>query len=332
MKSASLCRLKLGILLAGLALAVAGGVTAADKGDYSMVARWPVGGGDKWDYLIVDAPHHHLFLSRSTRVQVLDLELGKLVGEIANTPGAHGIALAQDLHRGFISNGKGNSVTVFDLDTLATTAEIKTSGIDPDAIIYDAPSHQVYALNGHSNSASVIDAASAREVATIPLPGSPEFAVSDGEGHVFVNVEDKSLVAKIDVAKGVVQSSWSLAPCVEPTGIALDLTRHRLFSVCHNEKMIISDSESGRRIAELPIGKHVDAAAFDPALDLVFCSNGDSADVSIIAVQSGDRYAVRGSLATAKGAKTMALDPATHRIFVPAMSADGLQILVAAPR
>jgi YVTN family beta-propeller protein len=318
--------------LAALALAVFGGVGAADNADYSLVGRWPVGGTDKWDYLIVDAPHHHLFLSRSTRIQVLDLESGKLVGEIANTPGAHGIALAQDLHRGFTSNGKGNSVTVFDLDTLVTTAEIKTSGNDPDAIIYDAPSHQVYAFNGHSNSVTVIDAALAREVATIPLPGSPEFAVSDGEGHIFVNVEDKALVARIDVAKGAVQSSWSLAPCVEPTGIALDHARHRLFSVCHNEKMIISDSGSGRRIAELPIGKHVDAAAFDPALDLVFCSNGDSADVSVIKAQAGENYAVRSALSTGKSAKTMALDPASHRIYVPAMSADGLQILVAAPK
>jgi YVTN family beta-propeller protein len=318
--------------LMALALTIAGSAAAAGNGDYSVLTRWPIGGADKWDYLIVDAPHHHLFLSRSTRVQVLDLDSGKVVGEIANTPGVHGIALAQDLHRGFASNGKGDSVTVFDLDTLVTIAEIKINGSDPDAIIYDAPSRQVYALNGHSNSAAVIDAATAREIATIPLPGGPEFAVSDGEGHVFVNVEDKSLVVRIDVAKGVVQSSWPLAPCVEPTGLALDPVRHRLFSVCHNEKMIISDSESGRRIAELPIGKHVDAAAFDPTLQRVFCSNGDSADVSVIEVQPGDHYSVRGALATAKGAKTMALDPATHRLYVPAMSADGLQILVAAPR
>ncbi len=318
--------------LAVLAWAVTAGAIAAGDGNYSVVTRWPVGGSDKWDYLIVDAPHHHLFLSRSTRVQVLDLESGKLVGEIANTPGVHGIALAQDLHRGFTSNGKGASVTVFDLDTLATITEIRISGNDPDAIIYDAPSHRIYALNGHSNSATVIDAASAREIATIALPGRPEFAVSDGEGHVFVNLEDKSLVAKIDVAKGAVLSSWSLAPCLEPTGLALDPVRHRLFSVCHNEKMIISDSESGKRIAELPIGKHVDAAAFDPALGLVFCSNGDSANVSLIEVQPGDRYAVRGALATVAGAKTMALDSSTHRIYVPAMSTDGVQILVAAPR
>ncbi len=251
-------------LLLMIPLAVPGLAEAGGVSNYSLVARWPINGSDKWDYLIVDAPHHHLFLSRSTRVQVLDLESGKLIGEIPNTPGAHGIALAQDLHRGFISNGKGNSVTVFDLETLTVISEIKTSGNDPDAIIYDAPSHQVYAFNGHSNTATVINAARADAVATIALPGSPEFAVSDGDGHVFVNIEDKSLVAKIDVGKGAVQSSWSLAPCIEPTGLALDHARHRLFSVCHNEKMIISDSESGRRIAELPIGKHVDAAASIP--------------------------------------------------------------------
>jgi YVTN family beta-propeller protein len=320
------------IRLVALALAVAGNAVAAGDSGYSVVARWPIGSNDKWDYLIVDAPRHHLFLARATRVQVIDLDSGKLVGEIPNTAGAHGIALAHDLHRGFISNGKADSVTVFDLDTLATIGEIKISGSDPDAIIYDEPSHHIYAFNGHSNSTTVIDAAMAREIGTIPLPGSPEFAVSDGAGHVFVNVEDKSLVARIDVAKGVVQSSWSLGPCIEPTGIALDRARNRLFSVCHNEIMIVSDSESGRRITELAIGKHVDAAAFDPILELVFCSNGDSADVSVIGAQSGDHYTMRGGLATVKGSKTMALDTATHRIYVPAMSADGLQILVAAPR
>ena len=244
----------------------------------------------------------------------------------------HGIALAYDLNRGFTSNGKGNSVSVFNLGTLAPITEIKISGNDPDAIIYDAPSKQIYTFNGHSNNATVIDASSAREVASIALPGRPEFAVSDGEGRIFVNLEDKGLVAVIDVAKGSVQSTWSLAPCVEPTRIALDAARHRLFSVCHNERLIVTDSVTGTRVAELPIGKHVDAAAFDPFTSLVFSSNGDSADVTVVSEDSSDRYVVKGSLATANGAKTMALDAATHRIYVPAMGASGFEILVAAPK
>jgi YVTN family beta-propeller protein len=303
---------------------------AADTG-YSIVARWPTGGAEKWDYLIVDPARHRLFVSRATHVQALDLETGKLVGDIADTPGVHGIALAQDLNRGFISNGKGDTVTVFDLQTLARLTEIKISGHDPDAIIYDAPSKRIYTFNGHSDSASVIDAGAAKEIASIALPGRPEFAVSDGAGRIFVNLENKSQVAVIDVVKGSVTSTWPLAPCVEPTGLALDAARHRLFSVCHNERLIVTDSATGARVAELPIGKHVDAAAYDPGTSLVFSSNGDSADVTVVAANAGDRYVVKGSIATAKGAKTMALDAATHRIYVPAMGATEVDILVGAP-
>ncbi len=313
-----------------LALSTAA-VAAGDSG-YSIVTRWPTGGAGKWDYLIVDSEHHRLFVSRATHVQVFDLESGKVVGDIADTSGVHGIAFAYDLNRGFTSNGKGDSVTVFDLKTLAPITEIKISGKDPDAIIYDAPSKQIYTFNGHSNNATVIDASSAREVGSIALPGQPEFAVSDGAGRIFVNLEDKSLIAVIDVAKGGVQSTWSLAPCAEPTGIALDVARHRLFSVCHNERLIVTDAMTGKRVAELPIGKHVDAAAFDPSASLVFSSNGDSADVTVVSEETNDKYVVKGSLATEKGAKTMALDASTHRIYVPAMSANGVEILVAAPK
>ncbi len=323
----------------GLALSVAGaavtpGAATAANGDsgYAIAARWPLEGDGKWDYLIVDPAQHRLFLSRATHVQVVDLQSGKVVGDIANTSGVHGIALAQDLNRGFTSNGKADSVTVFDLSTLAPITVLKISGHGPDAIIYDAPSKHVFTFNGHSANATVIDAASATEIATIALPGSPEFAVSDGAGHVFVNIEDKALVAVIDVAKGSVVSTWPLAPCIEPTGIALDAARHRLFSVCHNEHLIVTDSQSGRRVADLPIGQHVDAAAFDPATSLIFSSNGASADVTVIDSGAGDRYAVKGALATADGAKTMALDPTTHRIYVPAIGPSGVEILVGAPK
>jgi YVTN family beta-propeller protein len=317
------------VLLLGIALATVA-VASGDSG-YRIVGKWPAGGTEKWDYLIVDSSHRHLLVSRATHVQAFDLDSGKLVGDIENTSGVHGIALAQDLNRGFTSNGKADSVTVFDLETFATIAEIKISGKGPDAIIYDAPSKRVYTFNGHSNNATVIDANSAREVATVALPGRPEFAVSDGTGRIFVNLEDKGQIAVIDVAKGSVQATWTLAPCVEPTGIAMDTARHRLFSVCHNERLIVTDSGSGKRVAELTIGKHVDAAAFDPAASLVFSSNGDSADVSVISAATADEYVTRGSLATSVGSKTMALDAASHRLYVPATGSNGVEILVGAP-
>jgi YVTN family beta-propeller protein len=320
-------------LAAGCVLAAYGNAwSAPGETGYVVQTRWAVGGEGKWDALVVDDAHRRLYVSRATRVQVLDLDSGKLLGEIANTPGVHGIALAVDLNRGFTSNGKGDSVTVFRLDTLATLGEVKISGQDPDAIVYDAPSKRVYAFNGHSNNATVIDAATAKEVGSVALPGRPEFALSDGKGRLFVNLEDKNAVAVIDVAAGTVRSTWSLAPCDGPTGIALDESHHRLFSACHNHSLIVTDSESGKRIAQLPIGAHVDGAAFDLATSLVFSSNGDSADVTVIHEDSADDYTVRGSLATATGAKTMALDLKSHKLYLPAMTATGFQILVAAPK
>ena len=326
-KSNSLARAA--AILLGLTLATAA-VASGDSG-YRIVAKWPAAGTGKWDYLIVDSPHHHLFVSRATHVQAFDLDSGKLAGDIDNTPGVHGIALAQDMNRGFTSNGKADSVTVFNLETLAPITEIKISGKDPDAIIYDAPSKRVYTFNGRSNNATIIDASSAREVATVALPGQPEFAVSDGAGRIFVNLEDKGQIAVIDAAKGSVQATWSLTPCVEPTGIAMDTARHRLFSVCHNELLIVTDSGTGKRVAALPIGKHVDAAAFDPATSLVFSSNGDSADVSVVFAATADQYIMRGSLTTSAGSKTMALDAASHRLYVPATGPNGFEILVGAP-
>lgn len=325
-------RRTVGAGISGLLLTVFAGFAAAAGGSgYGVVTTWPAAGSDKWDYLTVDAARHRLFVSRGTHVQVFDLDSGNPVGDIADTPGVHGIAIAADLHRGFTSNGKGDSVTVFDSETLAPISVIKISGRGPDAIVYDPPSHQVFTLNGHSNDATIIDARTAREVGSVALPGRPEFAGSDGQGHVFVNLEDKAMLARIDVASKTVTATWSLAPCVAPTGLALDIARHRVFSACHNQRLIVTDSNSGARVAELPIGSHVDAAAFEPQSSTIFTSNGDSADVTIIGAESADRYRVRGSLGTASGAKTMALDPVTHRIYVPTMTPAGMQVLVAAP-
>lgn len=302
------------------------------SGGYEVIAQWAPAGSDKWDYLAVDHERHRLFVSRATHVQVFDLEQGQPVGQISDTPGVHGIAIAEDLKRGFISNGKGDSVTVFDSETLAPISVIKISGRDPDAILYDTPSHRVYTFNGHSNDVTIIDARTAREVGKIALPGGPEFARSDGQGNLFVNIEDKALLVRIDISTNSVAATWPLSPCVEPTGLALDVAHHRAFSACHNERLIVTNSNDGARVAELPIGRHVDAAAFDPASGLVFTSNGDSADVTIIGSRDADRYEVIGSLKTAPGAKTMALDAATHRIYVPTMTQTGMRVLVGAPQ
>ncbi len=318
-------------VVAAWALSASGSASAAGDSGYTVQSRWPVSGEGKWDFLVVDDVHNRLFVSRATRVQVIDLTTGKLLSEIANTSGVHGIALAAELKRGFTSNGKANSVTVFDLESLATLGEVKISGDDPDAIVYDAFSRHVYAFNGHSNNATVIDAATAKEVGSVALPGRPEFAVSDAKGLIFVNLEDKNALAVVDVAQNAVRATWPLAPCDGPTGLALDAARHRLFSVCHNQRLIVTDSESGKQIANLPIGAHVDAAAFDAQTLRVFASNGDSADVTVVLEESADKYSVRGSLATAAGAKTMALDPKSHKLYLPALTPQGFQVLVAVP-
>ncbi len=317
---------------AGVMLAphVASAADAAAAG-YAIVDRWAVPGDGKWDYLTVDGARGRLYLSRASRVQVLDTATGKTVGEIADTPGVHGIALAPDLGRGFTSNGKADSVTVFELATLKTVAQVKLSGTDPDSIVYEPASKRIYVFNGHSNNVNVIDAVTNKEVATIALAGRPEFSVASG-GKIYVNLEDKNSVAVIDVAGGRVASTFPLAGCVEPTGLAIDEAHGRLFSVCHNSTMVVSDAASGRQVARLPIGSHVDAAAYDAGSARVFSSNGDSADVTVVAQKGPDAYSVVGSVATARGSKTMALDPASHRLYVPALNAKGaLEMLVMEP-
>jgi YVTN family beta-propeller protein len=313
-----------GLLAFGCALA------AGDSG-YAWQPSWAIGGEGKWDLLTVDAAHNRLFIPRATRVQAIDLDSGKLIGEIKDTAGVHGVAVAAEFKRGFTSNGDSDSVTVFDLDSLAPITRIKISGHDPDAIVYDPYSKHVYAFNGHSDNATIIDPATAKEVGSVSLPGRPEFALSDGNGRIYLNLEDKDMLAVIEVATNTVRSTWPLAPCKGPTGLALDAARHRLFSVCANQHLVVTDSESGRHIAELPIGTHADAAAFDPGNGTVFSSNGDSADVTIVDASTPDHYSVRGSLKTAPGSKTMALDARTHRLYVPARTPTGFQVLVAAP-
>ena len=284
---------------------------------YRVVARYQPGGDGGWDYLTADPDGKRLFVSRSTRVQVLSLADGKLLGEIQDTPGVHGIALAPDLHKGFTSNGRDSSVTVFDLASLAPVARVAVGASRPDAILYEPVTHRVFTFNGGSANATVIDAATDSVIGHIPLGGKPEFAVHNGQGTVYVNIEDKSQVAAIDAAQMTVRSTWPIAPGEEPSGLAIDRAHHRLFSVCGNQKMIVLDATDGTVLTHLPIGSGVDGAAFDEARGLAFASNGQGT-LTVVREVSPTKFEVAENDSTQRSARTIALDPSTHKLYLPA--------------
>ena len=285
---------------------------------YALSAPWSVGGAGGWDDLTVDAAGRRLFVTRSDHVAVLGLEDGKSLGQVTPTSGVHDVALAPKLGKGYASNGRGDSVTVFDLKTLATTATIAIEGHNPDAIVFDEPSARVFTFNGHSHDATVIDTASEKAVATIALSGKPEFAVSDRKGRIFVNIEDRAELSEIDTKAAKVLATWKLADCEEPSGLALDVEHARLFSVCQNGHLVVTDAASGRHVATVAIGSGPDGVVFDAQRHLVFSSNGEDGTLTIIHQQSADRYEVLQNLPTRKSARTLALDLKTHRVFLAA--------------
>lgn len=299
----------------------------AGPSGYRVIHQYKLGGEGGWDYLAFDAGNHRLFIARSTRVMVVDADSGKLLTEIPDTPGVHGVALVPELNRGFISSGREGTVSVFDLRTLKVSQKIKV-GQNPDAILYDPFSQRVFAFNGRSHDASVIDAKAANVVGTIPLGGKPEFAVSDGQGQVYVNLEDKAELALIDPSKMDVKARWPLAPCEEPTGLALDRSNHRLFSGCSNKLMAIVDAGSGKLITTMPIGDGVDGVAFDPGSNLAFSSNGEGS-VTVVKEESPEKFRVLENVPTLAGARTITLDPQTHQIYTVA-KADTFVLLVLA--
>lgn len=315
MKTRTACALCLIVAAAAPLPAVA---AAVQETGYGLSTPWLLGGAGGWDYLTVDAAANRLFVTRSDHVAVLDLADGHVLGEVTPTSGVHGVALAPSLGKGYASNGRGDSVSVFDLKTLATTATIPIEGHNPDAIVFDAPSARVFTFNGRSHDATVIDAATQKPVATIALSGKPEFAVSDGYGRLFVNVEDRAELAEIDTRAAKVIATWKLADCEEPTGLALDTTNARLFSVCQNGHLVVTDAKSGRHVATVAIGSGPDGVAFDAQRHLVFSSNGEDGSLTIIRQRSADRYGVLQNLPTEKSARTLALDPQTHRLFLAA--------------
>jgi DNA-binding beta-propeller fold protein YncE len=304
-----------------VAIAADSGNTAA--GD-SVLRHFALGGAGGWDDLSVDSAAHRLYLSRSDRVIVVDTTSGKTVGEIPNTNGVHGIALVPALHAAFSSNGKSDSLTAFDTTTLKPIAEVKVKGNNPDAILYDAASQRVIAFNGRSANASVVDPATRTEVGTIALDGKPEFARADGNGHVFVNIEDKGELSEIDPKSAKVLATWSLTGCEEPSGLALDLAHHRAFSVCQNGKMVVTDTVSGKHVADIAIGAGPDGAAFDAARALVFSPNGRDGTLTIVHEDDADHYSVVATVPTQKSARTIVLDEAAHRLYLPAAEFDPL--------
>jgi DNA-binding beta-propeller fold protein YncE len=292
---------------------------------FRVTRTFVLGGDGSWDYLRYDAASNRLFIARSTRVMVVDLDKHQLAGEIPDTAGVHGVALVADAHRGVTSNGKANNASIFDLQSLKVQATIAT-GEKPDSILYDPFTHLVLTMNGHANSVTLIDAASAKAVGTISLPGRPETAMSDGKGHVYINLEDKAQIAVLDMTARAVVHTWEMAGCTEPTGLAIDLEHARLFSGCHNGVLAVVDATSGRIVQELPIGNGVDAVGFDPALHAVFTSNGEGS-VSVIQQEDADRYRNRETVPTLPGAKTMALDPGRHLVYTVA-NRDGQFVLL----
>jgi DNA-binding beta-propeller fold protein YncE len=313
------------VLVAAIVFCIAASLFLADTAHavppgasgYHVVKTIPIGGKGKWDYAIVDSAARRVYVSHGTHVVVLDADSHKVVGDIPNTLGVHGIALAPDLGRGFISNGKANTITIFDLKTLKTIGTVPSKGINPDAIYFDAGSKRVFAFNGRSANAIAINAADGTVAGTIPVGGKPEFAAGDGEGHVFVNIEDKSQLLEIDANKLTVLHRWPLAGCEEPSGLAFDVQHRRLFSVCGNKKMMVVDADSGKVVATPTIGEDPDAAGFDPDTQLVFSSNGESGDLTVIHEDSPDKYSVLENVPTKKYARTMAIDSKTHNIFLP---------------
>jgi YVTN family beta-propeller protein len=284
---------------------------------YAVLQRHPLGGSGGWDYLTIDPATHHLLIARQDRVMVVDTQDGKLAGEIPGMQRIHGIALVPELRHGYVSDGATNSVHVIDLDSLKNLRDIPIDGRGPDAIVFDPASGHVLTMNGHSGNASVIDPASDKAIADIALPGRPEFAVSDGRGHVYANIEDKSELARIDTRTNRVDAVWKLAPCESPSGLAIDTRSRRLFSVCDNRLMTVSDADDGHRVATVAIGKGPDAARFDPATGMVYSSNHDGT-LTIVHEDDADHYRVVATVPTQVGARTMALDRATHRIWLVA--------------
>jgi DNA-binding beta-propeller fold protein YncE len=299
--------------VAALLIAAAGPLAAQSTARYHQIASYTLGGDGGWDYLTLDTVYHRLFVARNDRVMVIDESSGKLLGEITGLHRTHGVAFDYHTAHGFVTASGDSSVTMFDLATLKVLGATK-AGEGADALIFDEGSGHALSFNGSGKSATVIDGRTGTSVATIPLGGSPEFAVSDGMGKVFVNLENSSAVVEIDTRANRVTRRWPLAPCESPSGLAIDIAHHRLFSGCENKMMAISDYSAGKVIATAPIGSGVDADRFDPVTGLAFSSNGEGS-ITVVHEDGPDKFSVAQTVTTAPGARTMELDRASHHLF-----------------
>jgi YVTN family beta-propeller protein len=288
----------------------------ASSQNYSVSKKINVVGNEGWDYLSVDEVNQHLFVSHGTVVNVIDLKTDATIATIPDTNGVHGIAIANDLNKAFISNGKDNSVTIVNLKTFELIEKVKISGIKPDAILYDAFSKKVFIYNAGTKNASVIDANTNKEIKTIPLGGKPEFSVTNTKGLIYVNIEDTNQIKTINANTLEVVNTWSIAPGDEPSGLALDLETNRLFAVCGNKLMIVVNALNGKIVTKLPIGDGCDGVAFDAKKKLVFSSNGEG-NITVVKEDSANHFSVIQTIPTQKGARTITLNKTTNQLYTP---------------
>jgi DNA-binding beta-propeller fold protein YncE len=284
---------------------------------YHVTAQIPIKGAGRWDYAYIDSSNHQLYVAHSTQVDVVDVGSQKPVATISGLKHVHGIAIADALNRGFVTDGGDDVVVVFDLKSNSILQKVK-AGNNPDGVVYDRATQRVFAFNGRSGDVTAINAKDGSVAGTVVLGGKPEFPASDDKGSVFVNIEDKNEIVKLDPQGLKVLARWALKGCDEPSGLAIDTGSHRLFSVCDNKTMAVVDYDSGKTVATVPIGEGPDAAAYDADKKLVFSSNGESGTLTIVKQESADKYSVASTVATEESARTMALDPATHAIYLPA--------------
>jgi YVTN family beta-propeller protein len=297
-------------------LAMAAVVALAAPPAYKVINKIKVGGATRWDYAYLDSANHRLYVSHATQTEVIDTATDKLVGTIPDTKGVHGIAVANDLGKGYTSDGTDNDVTVFDLKTLKVLSKIKT-GQNPDAIIYEPVTHRVFTFNGKSNDSTAIDAKSGNVItASIPVGGKPEFAQVDGKGHIYVNIEDKNEIIEIDAKDALVSKRYSIAPCDEPSGLAIDPKKLLLYSVCNNKMMIVSNPATGKVVGTAAIGAGVDGVAFDDGY--AFSANGNDSNITMVGETSPGKFEPVATIPTQRGARTIAADQKGHKLYLPA--------------
>jgi YVTN family beta-propeller protein len=306
-------RIKAVICSLFFAIASCGYASAQGDGGYHLVHQYKLGGEGGWDYIYMDADSRRLYITRGTHVQVINIDSGKLEGDITDLKGVHGVALDKANNKGYISDGRDNSVVVFDVKALKQTGKVQ-AGTNPDAILFDPYSNRVFAFNGRSGNATVIESKDNSVAGTIDLGGKPEFAASDGKGKVFVNIEDKSSLVEIDPKGSKVVNTWSLAPGDGPSGLSIDADHEILFSGCDNQKMVIVDGNSGKVLASPPIGKGVDATAFDKGVKQAYSSNGEGS-ITVIKEDSPTSFSVAATVPTKRGARTMTVDEKTHNLI-----------------